>query len=101
MKHSLRLKITSIFVGITVVMLVCLWLLNNCFLEDFYCRNKVNIFDENYGKLDQMNLGLEIERRGTPLEIGNKCGNNYDSFNRGKSVCIMYQIEMSDMDRIE
>lgn len=61
MKHSLRLKITSIFVGITVVMLVCLWLLNNCFLEDFYCRNKVNIFDENYGKLDQMMSNKNID----------------------------------------
>lgn len=54
MKHSLRLKITSIFVGIMALTLIGLWVLNNCFLEDFYCRNKVKIFDEAYLKLNQM-----------------------------------------------
>ena len=54
MKHSLRLKITTIFVGIMALTLISLWLLNNCFLEDFYCRNKVKIFDEAYWKLNQM-----------------------------------------------
>lgn len=54
MKHSLRIKITSIFVGIMALTFLCLWMLNNCFLEDFYCRNKVKIFDDAYWKLNRM-----------------------------------------------
>ena len=53
MKHSLRVRITAIFVGIMALTLVIYWALINVGLESFYRKNKVADMEDAYQQLDQ------------------------------------------------
>ncbi|CVI72121.1 Signal-transduction histidine kinase senX3 [Clostridiales bacterium CHKCI001] len=54
MKHSIRVKIVSICVGVLVITLLCLWGLNTFFLEDYYCTKKTEAFIMSYNEIDKM-----------------------------------------------
>ena len=54
MKHSIRVKIVSICVGVLVITLICLWGLNTFFLEDYYCAKKTEAFITSYDEIDDM-----------------------------------------------
>src|SRR5699024_11497445 len=54
MKHSIRVKIVSICVGVLVITLSCLWGLNTFFLEDYYCAKKTEAFITSYDEIDDM-----------------------------------------------
>ena len=54
MKHSIRVKIVSICVGMLVITLLVLWALNNFFLEDYYCTKKTEAFVTSYDEIDKM-----------------------------------------------
>ena len=48
MKHSIRFRLTAITVILMSISFVLLWIINNCFLEQFYYENKVNQMIECY-----------------------------------------------------
>lgn len=54
MKHSIRVKIVTICVGMLIITLIGLWALNNFFLEDFYCSKKTEAFTQNFNEIDKM-----------------------------------------------
>lgn len=53
MKHSLRIRFTLIFTGLTAVILIGIWCVNNWMLESFYVRDKVQTLEMAY---EQMNI---------------------------------------------
>lgn len=54
MKHSIRLKITMIFVGLMAAVLVSLWAVNSFFLESFYTRQKLELLEDSYERLNNI-----------------------------------------------
>ena len=54
MKHSIRLKITMIFVGLMAAVLVSLWVVNSFFLESFYTRQKLELLEDSYERLNNI-----------------------------------------------
>ena len=53
MKHSIRVKITLIFMGIMAAALAAMLVINNFFLEPFYTREKVDLLQEAYEELNR------------------------------------------------
>ncbi|MEG2349753.1 MAG: two-component sensor histidine kinase, partial [Hungatella sp.] len=54
MKHSIRFRFTMIFVGLTAVLLVGIWCVNNWLLEDFYINEKVAVLQRAYEDMDKL-----------------------------------------------
>lgn len=63
LKHSLRLRFTLIFIGLMVTVLVCLWGLNNWWLESFYMKEKVKDLEKAYSQVDAFFLQEKAEGR--------------------------------------
>ena len=65
MKRSLRIRFTLIFTGLTAVILIGIWCVNNWMLESFYVRDKVQTLEMAY---EQMNLMvLECQEEGKTI----------------------------------
>lgn len=54
MKHSIRLRFTLIFIGLTAFVLIGIWCVNNWLLEDFYTQKKVSVLQQAYEEMDQL-----------------------------------------------
>lgn len=54
MKHSIRVRFTMIFTGMTALLLVGIWCVNNWLLEDFYIRKKVFALQQAYTDMDRL-----------------------------------------------
>lgn len=54
MKHSIRVRFTLIFIGLTAVVLLAVWGVNNWFLEDFYVLAKVKVLELAYNQVDSI-----------------------------------------------
>ncbi len=52
LKHSIRLRFTLIFIGLTAAVIICLWGANNWWLEGFYMREKVKDLELAYAQVD-------------------------------------------------
>ena len=53
MKHSIRVKMTLIFMGIMAAALAAMLVINNFFLEPFYTGEKVDLLQEAYEELNR------------------------------------------------
>lgn len=54
MKHSIRVRFTLMFVGLTMLILIGIWGVNNLFLERFYVNQKVDALRLAYSQIDQL-----------------------------------------------
>ena len=52
MRHSIRTRITFIFIGLTVLILLAVWAANTWLLEDYYVQDKIKILEEGYTSID-------------------------------------------------
>lgn len=52
LKHSIRLRFTLIFIGVTAAVIICLWGANTWWLEGFYMREKVKDLELAYAQVD-------------------------------------------------
>lgn len=73
MKHSIRIRFTMIFVGLTAVILVGIWCVNNWFLEDFYIDKRVNALQMAYEQMDRLVM--------ESMEEGKTIGDEFDGSN--------------------
>ena len=46
MRHSIRTRITFIFIGLTVLILLAVWAANTWLLEDYYVQDKIKILEK-------------------------------------------------------
>ena len=63
MKHSVRAKITMIFMGIMAAALAAMWIINSFFLEPYYTREKVDLLESAYEELNRYVLAREDSGR--------------------------------------
>lgn len=62
MKHSLKRQLAVSFIGVMTITLICCWLVNNFFLEDYYYKNKERVIIGAYRVLnDGMTQGRAEE----------------------------------------
>ena len=54
MRHSIRTRMTLIFIGVTMLMLLAVWAANTWLLEDYYVRNKISILERCYTQIDEI-----------------------------------------------
>ena len=54
MSHSIRTRMTLIFIGVTMLMLLAVWAANTWLLEDYYVRNKIGILERCYTQIDEI-----------------------------------------------
>lgn len=54
MKHSIRVKFTMIFIGLMAAVLLTLWVVNSFFLEGFYTRQKLQLLEHAYERLNSL-----------------------------------------------
>lgn len=54
MKHSIRIRFAMIFMGLTAVVLLGIWCVNNWMLEDFYIQDKVSVLQEAYEDMNKL-----------------------------------------------
>lgn len=52
MKHSIKRQMAACFIGVMAVTLICCWLANHFFLEDYYLKNKKNVIISAYNVLN-------------------------------------------------
>jgi len=52
LKHSIRLRFTLIFIGLTAAVIICLWGANTWWLEGFYMMEKVKDLELAYAQVD-------------------------------------------------
>ena len=52
MRHSIRTRITFIFLGLTVLILLAVWAANTWLLEDYYVQDKIKILEKGYTSID-------------------------------------------------
>ena len=52
MKHSIRIRIMLIFIGLMTGMLFAIWAINNFWLEGYYTNQKMKVMEDAYGRLD-------------------------------------------------
>lgn len=73
MKQSIRIRFTMIFVGLTAVILIGIWCVNNWLLEGFYIEQKISALKLAYEEMD----GLVMAR----LEEGSTIGDEFSDSN--------------------
>lgn len=84
MRHSIRIKVTSIFVGLMALTLVACWCINNFFLEDFYIMKKKDallnvenqlqyLVTQSHGDLSSSDLNLQVLRLGERYNVNIYC----------------------------
>ena len=52
MKHSIKRQMAACFIGVMTITLICCWLVNQFFLEDYYIRNKQRVILKAYSVLN-------------------------------------------------
>ena len=52
MRHSIRIRFTLIFMGLTALILIGIWCVNNWMLEGFYIGSRVSTLEQAYEELD-------------------------------------------------
>ncbi len=76
MKHSIRSRITLIFVGIMAFMILAMYAVNNYFLEDYYFDEKVDSLEITYETVDEV-VRLADEQDMTIVDlVGDEFGRN-------------------------
>lgn len=61
MKHSIRSRFTLIFVGLTALILIGIWCINNWMLEGFYIEEKVSVLQRAYDDIDELVMQKQAE----------------------------------------
>lgn len=56
LKHSIRLRFTLIFIGLTAAVIICLWGANTWWLEGFYMQEKIKDLEQAYAQVDTLLL---------------------------------------------
>ena len=51
LKHSIRLRFTLIFIGLTAAVIICLWGANTWWLEGFYMQEKIKDLEQAYAQV--------------------------------------------------
>ena len=52
MKHSIKRQMAACFIGVMAATLICCWLANHFFLEEYYLKNKKNVIISAYNVLN-------------------------------------------------
>ena len=52
MKHSIKRQMAACFIGVMAATLICCWLVNRFFLEDYYVKNKQHVIFNAYKVLN-------------------------------------------------
>ena len=52
MRHSIRTRISFIFIGLMALILFAVWAANTWLLEDYYVRDKIRILEKGYTTID-------------------------------------------------
>ena len=71
MKHSIRVRFTMIFIGLTAIILIGIWCVNNWMLEDFYINEKVSALEMAYDEMDALVVNAAEEGRSIGEEFEN------------------------------
>ncbi len=71
MKHSIKRQMAAGFIGIMTITLICCWLVNRFFLEDYYIKNKQHVILNAYkvlnsgvseGRLEEAEFITELDQ---------------------------------------
>lgn len=54
MKRSIRTRFTMIFAGLTALIILIIWCVNNWWLESYYLIDKLHVLEEAYTKIDRI-----------------------------------------------
>lgn len=73
MKHSIRIKLAVIIVGLTAGTLLMCWFINNTFLEDYYMMTKKPILISAYRTVNKENINVDMNVNDVPVEILRLC----------------------------
>ena len=84
MKHSIKRQMAACFIGVMAATLICCWLVNRFFLEDYYVKNKQHVIFNAYKVL---NSGVSQGR----LEEG-------DFITELDQICVTDNISLFVMD---
>lgn len=68
MKYTIRRRITMIFAGLIILILLVIWGVNSWWLEDFYIQEKVQALETAYNSIDEK--VLEIAAAGGKITDG-------------------------------
>lgn len=79
MKHSIRVKFTLLFVGITAASILVCILINQSFLERYYINDKKNILEAAYNGLEE--IMAQAQSDSTELRLETTLGELSDSNN--------------------
>lgn len=56
MRRSIRTRFTMIFVGLTAMVIIIIWCVNNWWLETYYLIDKLHVLEEAYTMIDKIIL---------------------------------------------
>lgn len=73
MKYSIKQQIALIFIAVMAGTIVLCWIVNNCFLEDYYISNKTKAIIEAYKRVNEVNLSGDITSETFEIELRKTC----------------------------
>jgi len=81
-RHSIKQEIASVFIAVMVGTIILCWIINNCFLENFYIQNKKNAIKDAYFQINEVVANGDITSDEFNLELRKTC----DMYNIGLLV---------------
>lgn len=84
MKRSIKQEIAFIFISVMAGTIILCWIVNNCFLEDFYIRNKKDAINDVYLRINAATTSGDISSEWFDLEL--------------RKICDMYNISILVID---
>lgn len=73
MRHSLKRQLAACFIGVLAATLICCWLVNHFFLEEYYLKNKKNVIISAYTVLNNGMAQGRAEDEDFTTELGFVC----------------------------
>ena len=91
MKISIKQQMIAMFMGLTVVLLVMIFVINACFLQPYYIHNKQDAFVEMYQSMGKMLIDGNADLEEVAFDINDQAEKNNIAFVisdniRGKAV---------------
>lgn len=101
MKHSIKRQMAMMFAGLTIGMLVLIFMINACFLQPFYIHNKEKAFVEMYQSMeDEMEEG-QLDIAEIAYKVADQAEHKNISYLLSDSVQGKVVSNMQDMERLQ
>ncbi len=94
MKRSIRIRVTVIFAGLTMLILLGIWAANNLFLRRYYESEKVDALEQAYEEIDALAVKRTVE--GGSLQDDFPDNGYFDSGEQTEGVRLLRQLEDQD-----